>query len=288
MSTKAPQTIALLRDAVKDYRGSDSQKSTALEEKLFSDIMKDLDVENKKTSQNPAIPRFFFKPRDANSEKFSKDYQRILRRRQLDQLYNDMEQLKISDLRAQLMKHISGPEDGVERINYSDFRTLASQLGLKWQEFFSPAIFLHFRRDSFGRISCANFIAYVEKRLLLQKQYIELSYFDSDGKGYLREEDLEEFICACLKTYDALKVLDDSYHPFYSCAAVRKFVFFNQNSSKTKFPIIDLTLSPTMDEFLSLKQGLSAEEERTNWFSPKAFTNIYSKNLMLFCFILGW
>ena len=60
----------------------------------------------------------------------------------------------------------------------------------------------------------------------LHQTRIGLSLYDVNGQGFLREQDMENYIAELIETLPQLDGLDKSFHSFYVCTAVRKFFFF--------------------------------------------------------------
>lgn len=52
------------------------------------------------------------------------------------------------------------------------------------------------------------------------------SFYDSEGLGYLREQDLENYVYDHIPTMAALHAIHDNFYPFYVFTAVRRFMFF--------------------------------------------------------------
>ena len=53
-----------------------------------------------------------------------------------------------------------------------------------------------------------------------------LSFYDSEGLGFLREQDLENYVYDHIPTMPALRAIHDNFYPFYVFTAVRRFMFF--------------------------------------------------------------
>lgn len=52
------------------------------------------------------------------------------------------------------------------------------------------------------------------------------SFYDSEGLGFLREQDLENYVYDHIPTMPALRAIHDNFYPFYVFTAVRRFMFF--------------------------------------------------------------
>lgn len=55
---------------------------------------------------------------------------------------------------------------------------------------------------------------------------VDCSFYDSEGLGYLREQDLENYVYDHIPTMAALHAIHDNFYPFYVFTAVRRFMFF--------------------------------------------------------------
>lgn len=52
------------------------------------------------------------------------------------------------------------------------------------------------------------------------------SFYDSEGLGFLREQDLENYVYDHIPSMPALRAIHDNFYPFYVFTAVRRFMFF--------------------------------------------------------------
>ena len=69
------------------------------------------------------------------------------------------------------------------------------------QPFFTAPHFFKFPRDQHGRISCDSFFRFISYNNKLAQTRIELSRYDTEGKGFLREADLEVFFYDLIAKY---------------------------------------------------------------------------------------
>ena len=159
----------------------------------------------------------------------------------------------LQQLAALLVERTSPPHDDTERINYEDFKRLREQLPT-FRDVLTAQTFLKFRRDSFGRISQNTFFRYVARRVALMSLRVQLSMYDTTGSGFLREQDLENFIYELIPTLPALQALEEGFYPFYVFTAVRKFLFFlnRKRGPGGKIAIMDMITSPIMMELQEL------------------------------------
>ncbi|CAM9795224.1 unnamed protein product, partial [Phaeothamnion confervicola] len=170
---------------------------------------------------------------------------------------------------------------------------------------FLAAAFLRFPQDRFGRISTQNFFKHVYGSICLQKTKITLHYYDTEGRGWLREQDLENYVYDLIPTMPTLQSMHDNFFPFYVFTAVRRFMFFLDPKRTGKIAIDVLVRSRIMDELLEL--GMAGADESggggngggggggsdsspdvqpaqdlsKNWFSADNALRVYSEYLEL-------
>ena len=115
---------------------------------------------------------------------------------------------------------------------------------------------------------------YIMRKVWLQQTRIGLSLYDATGQGLLTEmvvisnngdfpvndffffcfvQDLENYITELIPTLPQLEGLEKSFHSFYVCTAVRKFLFFLDPLKLGKFRIQDVLASGFLDELLEVK-----------------------------------
>lgn len=171
-----------------------------------------------------------------------------------------------------------------EGLNYDDFERVGRQVPLKAAHFFSPQIFLCFRRDRHGRISMDEFYKYIDRHCELSLERITFLQFDDDGDGYLREEDLEEYFLAFIQQIPSLHALQKDFQQFYIFTAVRRFFFFLDRHGQRKLAIKDILGSPVFQELQELRRSDWDEELpnfRENWFSAYSSLRVYREYLEL-------
>lgn len=66
-------------------------------------------------------------------------------------------------------------------------------------------------------------------------------------------QDLENYITELIPTLPQLEGLEKSFHSFYVCTAVRKFLFFLDPLKLGKVRIQDILASGFLDELLEVK-----------------------------------
>ncbi|KAJ8941727.1 hypothetical protein NQ318_023323 [Aromia moschata] len=123
---------------------------------------------------------------------------------------------------------------------------------------------------------------YVMHKVWLDQTRIGLSLYDTTGQGYLTEGDLENYITDLLPTLYQLEGLEKSFHSFYVCTAVRKFIFFLDVVRAGRVRILDILACSFLDDLLELRdEELSKEAQEQNWFSAPSALRIYGHYLNL-------
>jgi serine/threonine-protein phosphatase 2A regulatory subunit B'' len=120
------------------------------------------------------------------------------------------------------------------------------------------------------------------RKVSLTQLRISLTCYDEVGKGYLREQDLENYIFEQIPSLSQLSNLEADFHPYYVFTAVRKFMFFLDPLHKGKINIKDVVACPILREFNELRQAQSPEVESDHdWFTYRAALKIYLTYLNL-------
>jgi serine/threonine-protein phosphatase 2A regulatory subunit B'' len=73
------------------------------------------------------------------------------------------------------------------------------------------------------------------------------------GYGYLREQDLENFVYALIPNLPCLEDLQENFYPFYVFTAVRKFLFFLDVKRTGKVSLDAILESPVLEELMQLQ-----------------------------------
>ena len=103
-----------------------------------------------------------------------------------------------------------------------------------------------------------------------------MSLYDVNGQGFLREQDVENYIAELIETLPQLDGLDKSFHSFYVCTAVRKFFFFLDPMRTGKIRIQDILACSFLDDLLELRdQDLPKDAQDANWFSAPSGILLY-------------
>ena len=169
-------------------------------------------------------------------------------------------------------------EPAFEGINYDDFQKVGACAPFKASHFFSPQTFLCFRRDAHGRISVNEFYDYICRHRDLSEERINLSFYDPNGDGYLRENDLESYFFDFIQSIESLSTLQEDFTHFYVFTAVRRFFFFLDRHGQRRLAIKDILASPVFRELQELRSSEWDEELpscQDNWFSAHSSLRVY-------------
>ncbi|CAN0195793.1 unnamed protein product, partial [Ectocarpus sp. 4 AP-2014] len=126
---------------------------------------------------------------------------------------------------------------------------------------FRSRTFLRFPRDIRARIPSRVFFKHVYESVTLQKTRLTLHFYDSEGLGFLREQDLENYVYDHIPTMPALRAIHDNFYPFYVFTAVRRFMFFLDPKRTGKISIDTLVRSRVMEEFLQVRMAAGEQGE---------------------------
>ena len=265
------------------------------EHRLFGELDAEHDVERRtreifdkrraaEISKDPtlaAVPRFFRAKSMTDTHKLLR---RLARTRQVQRFSEELLDEEDLERLAELLTENNSPPDDLERINWDNFCLVASCMPTKAERFFTPSTFLKFRRDRWGRISTHRFFQYVCHIITLYQTRIQLAMYDADGSGYLREQDLENYIYELIPDLKPLDGLQENFHPFFVFTAVRKFFFFLDPRRTGKIAIKDLITSFVHAELMDLRSDWDDEDEdrnASNWFSAQNALRVYSQYLEL-------
>jgi len=168
-------------------------------------------------------------------------------------------------------------------LNYAEFKKVKELAVDKCRPYFTAKVFAKLQHgDAHGRISVMAFFNYVMRKVWLHQTRIGLSLYDVNGQGYLREQDMENYIAELIETLPQLDGLDKSFHSFYVCTAVRKFFFFLDPLRTAKIKISDILACSFLDELLELRdQDLAKDLQEANWFSAPSALRVYGQYLNL-------
>lgn len=171
--------------------------------------------------------------------------------------------------------------DEERKLTYSAFVAIKQSLPEKFHRFFLANAFLKFVPDENGSISVLQFFNYVLRRVSLMQARHDLSVYDLDKDGYLTEEELQTYVSDLVPTLK-LGTVSKSFHKFYVCTAVRKFIFFLDPNRRGRVAIQSILLSPILTELFELREpDLPKDYEQSNWFSSYCTLRIYGQFLNL-------
>lgn len=97
------------------------------------------------------------------------------------------------------------------------------------------------------------FHSIVRKNNLFQTR-IHLSLYDTNGNGYLTENNLKEYISELIPTFHHLKNMEEDFTEKYIMAAKKKFTFFLDPKRTGRVYIKDMLTSPILAELYELRQ----------------------------------
>ncbi|XP_017761965.1 PREDICTED: actin-binding protein anillin-like [Eufriesea mexicana] len=230
------------------------------------------------------IPKFYFKlPKEDEilPQKLREETRALFLQRRSRQLLDNNE---LKALWVLLDKHHSPPLSGEEQlINYEDFKKVGKLAGAKCSPYFTAVVFAKLQQgDPHGRISIMALFNYVMRKVWLHQTRIGLSLYDVTGQGYLRESDLENYILELIPTLPQLEGLEKSFHSFYVCTAVRKFLFFLDPLRTGRVRIQDILACSFLDDLLELRdEDLPKDLQEANWFSAPSALKVYGQYLNL-------
>ncbi|CAG9859442.1 unnamed protein product [Phyllotreta striolata] len=235
----------------------------------------------KDNSVQKGIPKFFNKiPKETDPLRMKlreAGRSNLLKRKNLQLLDNN----ELQELWVLLDQNQSCPDE--QLINYADFLKVSDLAGPKVKPYFTSMMFAKLHQgDPQGRVSIMSLFNYVMRKVWLDQTRIGLSLYDATGQGYLTESDLENYITELLPTLPQLEGLEKSFHSFYVCTAVRKFLFFLDVVRAGRVRILDILACSFLDDLLELRdEELSKELQEQNWFSAPSALKIYGHYLNL-------
>jgi Ca2+-binding EF-hand superfamily protein len=117
----------------------------------------------------------------------------------------------------------------------------------------------------------------------MKQTRVQLSYYDSLGRAYLREKDMENFIFELIPTLPQLNSLQEDFYPYYVFTAVRKFFFLLDPKRTQRIHMRDLLSSQVLPELYELRQEqpMAVDQASENWFSMQSALKVYGVYLEL-------
>jgi len=203
---------------------------------------------------------------------------------------SDEEVLEEADLHLilELLKEQAKParnDPSVEVIDYDGFCEIRDELlrrGERFRQFFTAATFIKFPKDEDGCLRYEHFSLFVVRQVQQKHARLQLSHYDTNGKGYLTENDMESFIFDLIPTMPQLVMLQEDMQPFYVFTAVRKFFFILDQKRTGRIHIRDLLFAPCLSELYELRQQPADPAEFAgNWFTNDSAMRLYGTYLDL-------
>uniref|UniRef100_A0A0A9YPT9 Serine/threonine-protein phosphatase 2A regulatory subunit B'' subunit gamma n=1 Tax=Lygus hesperus TaxID=30085 RepID=A0A0A9YPT9_LYGHE len=234
-----------------------------------------------------AIPRFYNPLATANEEtlpvRLREDARSLFLQRQ-GQLLLDTEELKSMCLI--LDKKMSLPNgDEQQYLNYVELKQVMAKSSSKCEKYFTPSIFAQLLQNDpsvYNKVGIVGILNYAMRKSWIQQSRIGLSLYDTTGLGYLKECDLENYISELIPSLPQLDGLEKSFHSFYVCTAVRKFLFFLDPMHTGKIKVQDILTSSFLDDLLELRDDeLPKDAQEANWFSAPSALRVYGQYLNL-------
>ena len=146
----------------------------------------------------------------------------------------------------------------------------------KFKAFFRPCFVLSLWRNERGLVSINQLFDLVMRQVSNWQTRLGLCSYDSEGDGYLTENDLESYIFDQIQGMPQLSKLEQHFYVTYVLYASRKFFFFLDDMRIGKIKVQKLLLSDIMGEFNELhEEDLHPNYEQSNWFSVPFVTRIH-------------
>ncbi|KAL3287791.1 hypothetical protein HHI36_002254 [Cryptolaemus montrouzieri] len=273
----------LLRNKVNKLKEKDALPSPETQDKFEEEYFEQYLIEFaiKSKEQKLEIPKFFKKlpsEKEPLRQQLREDSASHLLKSREQQLLDNNE---LKELWILLEENQSFPEE--QLMSYSDLKKVASIASPKVQQYFTPVVFAKLQQgDPQGRVFTMSLFNYVMRKVWLEQTRIGLSLYDTGGQGFLTELDLENYITELLPTIPLLEGLEISFHNFYVCTAVQKFLFFLDTLRAGRVKILDILACSFLDDLLELRdETLSKELLEQNWFSVSSAMRIYGHYLNL-------
>uniref|UniRef100_A0A224Z6X7 Protein phosphatase 2 regulatory subunit n=1 Tax=Rhipicephalus zambeziensis TaxID=60191 RepID=A0A224Z6X7_9ACAR len=284
-STHHSQSKLTLKDALRAASSAAAPAAAVDGAKSEDELFAELYVSgSKEAGAESPVPRFHYKlPSDDNvlSQKLREESRaRFLERRNAELLDHDELKTLMDEL-----ANVSSPPIVHEKamLNYTDFKKVSQHCGEKCRSFFTAKVFAKLlQKDPYGRISVDDFFNYVMKKVWMQQTRVSLSFYDASGQGYLREADLESYIKDLIPTLPQINGIEQTFHSFYVCTALRKFCFFLDPLRTGRIKIQDILCCPFLDDLTELRSDkLTSTDLDTNWFSATSALKVYGDYLHL-------
>ncbi|XP_014204516.1 serine/threonine-protein phosphatase 2A regulatory subunit B'' subunit gamma [Copidosoma floridanum] len=287
------ELASLLRNCVVSKKLADEtirnteEDNEKIEDEYFQKFYKDWKGADPKEENETykVIPKFYFKIPNADEklqQKLREESRALFLQRRSKQVVDNIDLKSLWMILGQ--HHSTNGTLGEDKlINYEDFKKVSKLVGPKCARYFTATIYAKLQQgDPHGRISITSFFNYVMRKVWLHQTRIGLSLYDFTGQGYLRETDLESYILELIPTLSQLEGLEKSFHSFYICTAVRKFLFFLDPLRTGRVRIQDILACSFLDDLLELRdEDLPKDLQEANWFSAPSALKVYGQYLNL-------
>lgn len=247
------------KSSLSRYRGG--EKSEAAKEQETLAVLKALyqEEQKKKGERNATvIPRFFRPKSDAPGEAAHR-WRREARIRRLERrelrLLDDAQLASLWTIICERAIPESSTGEGEKMLSYDGFCQVRAEVFHADENYIRPSTFAKLPRDGNGCVSALAFYTYICKKVRLARLRVSLMVHDELGLGYLREQDLENFVFEKVPQMAGLANLESDFFPYYVFTAVRKLIFFLDPARKGRIAIRDLLHSSVLHEFLSLRHA---------------------------------
>nr|ACO15348.1 Serine/threonine-protein phosphatase 2A regulatory subunit B subunit gamma [Caligus clemensi] len=231
------------------------------------------------------IPRFYYPsglPEHSLGCRLREDARAKILKRKETEVADNAELKDFWSLLDSYSSPVSAENSEDKYLTYHSYNNMSKESIPKIQSFLTAKLFLQLAQESSGRVVIASLFDYVMRKTWILQTRIDLSLYDSDGSGFLREVDLERYIGELIDTLPKLDILDKSMHSFYICNAVRKFFFFLDPIRTGKIRIRDIFVSGFLDDFLELRDTEAGKDlHESNWFSGPSLLRVYGQYLNL-------
>jgi serine/threonine-protein phosphatase 2A regulatory subunit B'' len=171
-------------------------------------------------------------------------------------------------------------EKGVAILDYKAFKNAYTTLSdnKSIAKYLSPIMFMKLSAGSSGFVLLSTLMNFINKKIQIERLSVQLEMYDSEGKGYLDESQLENFIYDTIPSLYGLRNIEPEFVEFYVMTAVRKFMFFLDIRNTGKIAIGDIVLSDMIHDFLSLR---NEDYNPRSWFALEYTKDVYERYLFM-------
>lgn len=142
-------------------------------------------------------------------------------------------------------------------------------------KYLTPIIFGKLTNRRSEKVNLSAVMGFLNSFIRVERMFAQLRLYDSRGKGYLHEGDLENFILDMIPSLPGLRELEAEFLQFYVHTASRKLMIYLDPRKSGNIKIVELLQSEVFEEFLALRNEL--HEHSPNWFTPQIAKTIYSR-----------